>query len=237
MAGKVQRKKHVQLSLESARKPERKHGGWRPGAGRKKKPGATLHSTRPEFAGRFPQHVTLRTVEGAPNMAADWLQPRIRAVIRESHKPDFRIVQYNVLGNHLHLVVEAAGKRSLALGMQGFEIRLAKRLNAALKRTGKLFEDRYHARILTTPTQVRNTLRYVLLNRRHHAAEKYAAKNWIDPWSSAAWFDGWARPLVADTWWKRELVETEAPTRRPTTWLLSTGWKRLGLIDFDDHPA
>jgi hypothetical protein len=78
---------------------------------------------------------------------------------------------------------------------------------------------------------------FVLLDRRRHAAEKYAAKNWIDPWSSAAWFDGWARPLVADTWWKRELVETEAPTRRPTTWLLSTGWKRLGLIDFDDRPA
>ena len=237
MAGKVQRKVHVQLSLESARRPDGKHGGWRPKAGRKKKRGSISHDTRPEFPSRYPQHVTLRIVDGAPNIAADWLQKRIREAIRDSHKPDFRIVEFNVLGNHLHLVVEAAGKRSLQLGMQGFEIRVAKRLNAALKRTGKLFAHRYHARALTSPTQVRNTLRYVLLNRRHHDAERYAAKNWIDPWSSAAWFDGWKRPIVFDTWWKQELAAIEAPTRRATTWLLSTGWKRLGLLDFDDRPA
>lgn len=237
MAGKVQRKKHVQLSLERARKPERKKGGWRPNAGRPKKRGSISHDARPEFPSRYPQHVTLRTIEGAPNIAADWLQKHIRGAMRASHKPDFRIVEFNILNNHLHLVVEAAGKDSLSLGMQGFEIRLAKRLNSALKRRGKLFAQRYHARILTSPTQVRNTLRYVLLNRRHHAAEKYAAKNWIDPWSSAAWFDGWSRPISVDTWWKKQLVAIEAPTRRATTWLLSTGWKRLGLIDFDDRPA
>lgn len=237
MAGKVQRKVHVQLSLDSARRPDGKHGGWRPKAGRRKKRGSISHDTRPEFAARYPQHVTLRIVDGGPNLAADWLQNRIRQAIRDSHKPDFRIVEYNVLGNHLHLIIEAAGKRSLHLGMQGFEIRVAKRLNAALQRTGKLFAHRYHARVLTSPTQVRNTLRYVLLNRRHHDAERYAAKNWIDPWSSAAWFDGWARPIAFDTWWKQELATMAAPTRQATTWLLSTGWKRLGLLDFDDRPA
>ena len=45
-------------------------------------------------------------------------------------------------------------------------------MNSALKRTGKLFSHRYHATYLKTPTQVRNTLRYVLLNRKHHAAER-----------------------------------------------------------------
>jgi REP element-mobilizing transposase RayT len=237
MAGKVQRKVHTQLSLESARKPDGKHGGWRPNAGRKKKRGSISHAARPEFAARFPQHVTLPVLEGIPNLAADWLSGTIRRAIHDSHKRDFRIVEFNVLGNHLHLVVEAAGKRALRRGVQGFEIRVAKRLNAKLKRTGPVFAERYHARVLTTPTQVRNTLRYVLLNRRHHAAEKYAAQNWIDPWSSAAWFDGWAKPILVDSWWKRELVELEAPTRRATTWLLSTGWKRLGLIDYDERPA
>ena len=237
MAGKIQRKKHVQLSLESARKPDGRHGGWRPNAGRKKKKGAVSHATRPEFPGRYPQHITLRLEDDAPNVVSDWLTKLIRRAIRDSHKPDFRIAEFNVLQNHLHLVVEAAGKEALQLGMQGFEIRLARRLNSATKRSGKLFAQRYHARALTTPTQVRNTLRYVLLNRRHHAAEKYAARNWIDPWSSAAWFDGWSKPIVVDSWWKRELVGTEAPTRRATTWLLTTGWKRLGLIDYDDRPA
>ncbi|NVB85462.1 MAG: hypothetical protein HOV81_44265 [Kofleriaceae bacterium] len=237
MSGKVQRRRHVQLSLDSARVPDGRHGGWRPNAGRKKKRGSTSHAARPEFASRFPQHVTLPVVAGVPSLASDWLMKIIRRTIRDSQKADFRIVEFNVLGNHLHLVVEAAGKDALASGISGFEIRVAKRLNRALKRTGKLFAERYHARILTTPTQVRNTLRYVLLNRRHHAAEKYAAKNWIDPWSSAAWFDGWAKPIVVDTWWKQELARLEPPTRPAKTWLLRIGWKKLGLIDYDDRPS
>ena len=40
----------------------------------------------------------------------------IRKAIRESHKGSFRIVEFNVLGNHLHLIVEASGARELARG-------------------------------------------------------------------------------------------------------------------------
>jgi hypothetical protein len=40
-------------------------------------------------------------------------------------------------------------------------VRVARRVNSALKRTGKLFAHRYHARALTTPTEVRFVLRYV----------------------------------------------------------------------------
>ena len=67
-------------------------------------------------------------------------------------------------------------------------------MNSALIRKGKLFGPRYHAVALRTPTQVRNTLRYVLLNRKHHAAAKKFFAGWIDPCSSAAWFTGWAEP-------------------------------------------
>ena len=90
--------------------------------------------------------------------------------------------------------------------MQGFEVRVVQRLNSALKREGKLFAHRYHARYLKTPREVRNALRYVLLNRKHHAAEQRFTKQWIDPFSSAAWFDGWAEPIRADEPWKRELL-------------------------------
>jgi hypothetical protein len=40
--------------------------------------------------------------------------------------------------------------------MQGFEVRLAKRLNSALTRRGKLFARRYHRRSLRTPREVFN---------------------------------------------------------------------------------
>jgi REP element-mobilizing transposase RayT len=234
---RTNRKRHVQLDLEAARKPDGKHGGWRPNAGRPKKPGAISHATRATEPARYPQHVTLRVREGVATIAGEGSLKIIRAAIRASHKSGFRIVEFNVLGNHLHLITEAASKDELARGLQGFEVRVARRLNSALMRTGKLFAHRYHARYLKTPKQTRNALRYVLLNRKHHKAEQRFAKYWIDPASSAAWFGGWAEPVRPDAPWKRQLVDMVAPTAKPTVWLLTTGWKRHGALRFDERPG
>jgi REP element-mobilizing transposase RayT len=171
------------------------------------------------------------------SVAKDWLMKVIRAAIAASHRDWFRIIEFNVLGNHLHLICESRGKDGLARGMQGFAVRCARRLNGALKRRGKLFGERYHARALKTPTEVRHALRYVLLNRKHHAAEKAFGAYWIDPYSSAAWFDGWVQPIRAHAGWKRALVDMANPTAKATTWLLTTGWERLGLLRFDERPA
>jgi len=161
----------------------------------------------------------------------------IRECIRASQKATFRVVEFNVLSNHLHLIAESTDKEARARGVQGFAVRLVRRLNFAMKRSGKLFAHRYHVRVLTTPTQTRNTLRYVLLNRKHHAAEQRFHKTWFDPHSSAPWFDGWAQPLRTTMQWQQDLIEMPAPTAKATTWLLTTGWKRLGLLRFDEAPA
>src|ERR1700742_150691 len=202
-----------QLSLDAARTPVG-HGGWRPGAGRKKQKGSVSHRTRAAFPTRFPQHVTLRLGADTPRIASEWLMKRvIRPCIALCEKPFFRVVEFNVLSNHVHLICEADDAMTLARGVQGLAIRLARRLNTALKRKGKLFGPRYHAVALRTPTQVRNTLRYVLLNRKHHAsAEKRFFTGWVDPYSSGAWFRGWAAPIrikVAT----RDLIMLDPPTR------------------------
>ena len=231
MAGRIQRKRHVQLTLDQARKPSGR-GGWRPGAGRKKKPGAISHDTRPEIPARFPQHVTLRQLEGAPKLARDWLMKIVRRAIRDSQQATFRIVEFNVLGNHVHLLTEASGKDELRSGVSGLEVRIAQRVNAAVKRSGRMFE-RYHARSLTTPTQVRNTIRYVLFNRKHHAPNTNFDRYFIDPFSSAPWAH-WATDVPR---WKRNAVDEPAPTVKAETWLLATGWMKLGLLRFDETPA
>jgi REP element-mobilizing transposase RayT len=231
------RKIHRQLTLDQARRPDGRHGGWRPGAGRPRKAGSISHAKRAALHPRFPQHITLRLRPGVDSMASTWLMKRIRGCIREAHKDTFRIVEFNVLTNHLHLITEAANEQALARGVQGFEVRLARRLNSALKRKGSLFAHRYHATLLTTPTQTRYALRYVLQNRKHHAAEKRFYKNWFDPCSSAAWFDGWVAPLRAATWTHQALLDMDSPTARAATWLLTTGWKRLGLLRLDERPA
>jgi putative transposase len=225
-----------QLDLKSARKPSG-HGGWRPGAGRKRRRGTVSHQTRARFTARFPQHVTMRLGADTPPIAREWLMKRVvRPCIALCEKPWFRVVEFNVLSNHVHLICEADDAMTLARGVQGLSIRLARRLNTALKRKGKFFGARYHAVALRSPAQVRNTLRYVLLNRKHHAATQRFFAGWIDPFSSGAWFRGWDAPIRVNVA-TNELLGLESPTRPPRTWLLRVGWRRAGPLSYDDRPA
>ncbi len=229
----------MQLSLDQARKATGR-GGWRPGAGRPRGRTTIGHGRRERFAGRFPQHVTLRVVAAVRSLRRYHPLRVVRAAIAKGgHKDDFRIVEFNLLANHVHLIVEAASAEALARGMQGLEVRLARGINRALGRCGKLFAERYHSRSLRTPTEVRHAVRYVLLNQRHHIARSGARPSGsvLDPYSSAAWFDGWKSPLRAYEPWQRELLATPRPTAVPTLWLLTTGWKRRGLIGFGEVPG
>ena len=231
------RKRPIQLTLDSARKPTGR-GGWRPGAGRPRGRTKVAHEKREPFAARFPQHVTLRASGGLSRLRRHKALGVVKQAIRAGgHGSDFRVVHYNLLTNHLHLITEAANAFALARGMQGLGVRLARGFNRVLGRTGKLFAERYHARTLRTPREVRNCVAYVLLNGRHHAGGAPLGKYWIDPYSSAAWFDGWRDRIRAHEPWQRELLAEPAPTAAPRVWLLSTGWKRWGLLAFDEVPG
>ncbi len=198
------------------------------------------HVRRERFAGRFPQHVTLRVVAGVRSLRRyHALQVVRQAIARGGHRHDFRIIEFNLLANHLHFIVEAASASALARGMQGLEVRLARGINRVVGRSGKLFAERYHTRSLRTPTEVRHAVRYVLLNQRHHIARGGArpSASVLDPYSSAAWFEGWKSPVRAFEPWQRELLAMPRPTALPTVWLLTTGWKRRGLIAFSEVPG
>jgi hypothetical protein len=91
--------------------------------------------------------------------------------------------------NHAHLLVEADDRSALARGMIAVGARLARAVNRVFRRSGPVLADRYHVRALKTPREVRNALRYVLLNARHHASRLMGGV--FDPASSARWFDGW----------------------------------------------
>jgi hypothetical protein len=157
-------------------------------------------------------------------------------------------VHYSLQGNHVHLVVEAADRRALGRGMMAVGARLARAVNRVFQRKGPVLADRYHLTVLKSPTQVRNTIAYVLLNARRHAAKaggKLSRAARFDPASSARWFDGWRRrPLSEDAGASERPasapVAAMPPVAQPRGWLLSQGWRRLGLIDPDDvpvHPA
>ena len=118
-----------------------------------------------------------------------------------------RLVEFSVMGNHLHLIVEADDSGALTSGMQGLTIRVAKAVNRMLSRSGHVFADHYHSRLLETPTEVTRAIRYVIENARHHYGDRGA-----DFFSSRG-PDG----LVA--------------LARPLGWLLRIGWSRAGAQD------
>jgi hypothetical protein len=99
---------------------------------------------------------------------------------------------------HVHLIVEADHKAALSRGMQGFLISAARNINTALgdstrRRRGKVFADRYHAEVITTPTRARHAISYVLSNwRRHREDQQGLASTWlVDPFSSGISFPDW----------------------------------------------
>jgi REP element-mobilizing transposase RayT len=234
---KKPRKKHVQLTLESARKPTGR-GGWRPGAGRKPS-GNASHQSREDFPARHPQHVTLRLLRGLPSLRDEKHVRLLRTQIALSHSSSFRIVHFAFESNHVHLIVEADGKEALADGVKVTKTRIARRFNRALGRRGEVFAERYHSRSLETPTEVRNALCYVLNNERHHAHERGETlpPTWFDPFSSAPWFDGWSMPLVIDEHWRAAVIAIPRPVELPRTWLLRRGWRKRGLVRIDEVPG
>ena len=159
-------------------------GGKRKGAGRKPKNGIAAgvsHLVRPVLKRRFPVHVTLRVRKEVWHLRSRRCFAAIRrAFVGVRERLSFRLNEYSVQGNHLHLIVEAEDNRALSRGMQGLAIRMARALNRVMDRRGTVFADRYHAHVLKTPNEVRNALSYVLNNDRKH----YDSKHPIDPYSS-----------------------------------------------------
>ena len=214
------------------------HGGARAGAGRKpSQPGRPRlrHGKRLALAERFPVHVTKRVRRDVTRLRRFELAKVLRAAfVHGCRKGAFRICQFSIQGNHIHLICEASDATQLARGIQGWAVRVARGLNRHLARTGSVFDDRYHAEHLTTPTQTRHALCYVLQNARRHGESLEPRFGGMDPFSSAWWFDGWQ-----DEAWRAGLSPPEVRTvAAAETWLLRVGWRRApaGLLSITEVP-
>ncbi len=214
-------------------------GGKRKGAGRKRAPERrprVPHDTRAALASRFPVHVTVRLAAGMPRLRGRKPARALRhAFVHGCNKGRFRICQFSVQGNHVHLVCEAADAMALARGIQGWKTRVTRRLNRLWHRSGTIWDDRYHSQIIKNLRQLRNTLCYVLQNARHHREQLPAWANGIDPYSSAYYFDGWD-----DQTFCQGLSPPDGerpPVAKPHTWFLTVGWQHHGLLGIHEVPA
>jgi REP element-mobilizing transposase RayT len=195
-------------------------GGARPNCGRKKRNNVT-HDTRPKIAAQNPLHVTLRARVSTlrRGQVLTLLRAQVKRVREEAGA--FRVLHYSLQDNHLHLIIEAKDKATLSSGMLGFASALARAFNRLRRTHGKVWAQRYHARALTSPTAVRNALVYVLRNGRKHGVTRGE-----DDFSSAHAFDGFAGKRAHD----------DDCIAAGTTWLVTTGWRRRGLIAAHERP-
>src|SRR6185503_9880054 len=208
-------------------------GGTRRGAGRKPRGerAGVSHAKRPKLCARHPVLVTMRLRSGLQSLRCNDTHRLVRSALEASSELErFRVIEYSVQSNHLHLMVEAKDERALSRGMNSLAVKLVRGLNKLWRRCGRVFADRYHARSLETPRAVRIALVYVLQNARKHGA-------WIaerpDPYSSGPSFEGWRDGSGGAS---RDAHSSPAWLLRARTWLLSVGWRRHGLIDLRETP-
>ena len=210
------RKRALQLELRA-----RTWGGKREGAGRPKTGKNVPHRVRPQHKKDHPVHVTLcarvSTLRDFPVFES------VAEALAKGSKSFFRVCEYSVQRNHIHLIIEAEDTDSLSRGVQGLVARIAKAVNRAMHRRGAVFADHYYAHELGKPTEVRNALVYVLNNWKKHLP---GANRGVDGCSSGKWFTGWAdRP-----------PDAPPPLPAATQWLLTVGWRLRGLIETRETP-
>jgi REP element-mobilizing transposase RayT len=209
-------------------RPKAKHGGWRPGAGRKpavpRPAGAKAgekHGVRPFLAPRHPVHVTLRITREVGRLRRRRAYQAFRwALLRVLGRWNFRVVHISIQATHVHLICEADDRLALSKGVRALSISAAHRLNVAIgeergteRRRGRVFTDRYNAKVIGSARQCRNELAYVL--RGSTRIRRGVANR-----------DPALLRNIGFTAFRNIGSRVPLPVSYPTTWLLTSGWTR-----------
>src|SRR5882724_2705673 len=92
------------------------------------------HRVRGSLSRYVPVLVTVRLQRWLPSFRLQSLMKIFEQLMRALRMQGFRIVEYSVQDDHLHLLCEADDKQALGRGMKVFTLKLNKRINAALRR-------------------------------------------------------------------------------------------------------
>ena len=168
-----------------------------PGPGRPKT-GTTrmAHAKRPELGENTAVHVTMKCTRKVPNLRHRKKYALVRRAFAKVQKvAGFRLVHFAVLGDHVHMLCEADSARHLSKGIQRITISMARSLNADGVRgagesldpkagpfrerrgwIGKIFADRYHEHVLSSPTEMARCLDYLFSNALKHFGMQNAVR-------------------------------------------------------------
>lgn len=201
-------------------------GGKRRNAGRKNLSKTVNHMKRESFNEKKPLQITMKFKAGLPDLRSKKMHLEFQRALVKAKAFGLRVIQYTLESNHIHFVVECEGNRALGSAMKSFGSTFGKAVRKLAGGVGSVFVGRYHLSVLKNPTQTRNSLRYVLLNRFKH--EKSHPDD--NPFSSGKYFANWPELLNR----RRSKAWPEAPVlpeylSPARTWLATRGWMRAAL--------
>ena len=173
-------------------------------------------------------HVGMRILSGLPSMRTKGARRVILGAFRSQRSQfEFRIVEFAILSNHMHLVVEARDAEELAAAMKGLAVRIARGLNKLWERAGQVFADRYWSRVVRKVNELRRLVRYVMQNARRHGVRIPSDRP--DEYSSGPWFDHWRDHEG------RTFSSEPPPTERPSDMALACA--RRFVLELDETPT
>lgn len=170
-------------------------GGLRLGSGRINRSGTVNHMTRTKITLKNPLHLTLKLKSKLPTLRQRTLFKEFKKSIHNAQRFGLYVIHFSIQYNHIHLIAEAKSNDAIARGMRSFAGRFAKIIRKYTHKIGygpnkgSVFKGRYHLHVLRTSLEVKNALKYVLLNTSKHTG----LIEHIDEYSSAPYFMQWKK--------------------------------------------
>jgi REP element-mobilizing transposase RayT len=202
-------------------------GGRRKGAGRKNVTGTVSHGKRARVDFKKPLHLTAKVKKNSINLRTRQIFNQLKKASSAASQFGLNAIHFALLSNHLHLIVEARDNEALERGMKSLNGRLGKFLAGIAGR--RVWNGRFHMHVLKSPTEMKNALKYVLLNFSKH--ERLIEH--LDHFSSGRAFTRWRELLSGrlNGLLKMQNVETSIPLSDfglspPRSWLAREGWTR-----------
>jgi len=130
-------------------------------------------------------------------------------------------------------------------GCRGVQISAARNINTALgadkyrRRRGRVFADRYHVEVITSPKRARHALACILNNwRKHWEDHAGLPSTWlVDPFSGGILFPDWKELENKAVMWPIRITYEPLFVFRPRSSLLREGWKIHGSISAREVPS
>lgn len=104
-----------------------KHGGCRPGSGRKVKHSSGVrHRSREKVTKHLPLHINFKY---KTTIRSEYILRSLERGIENAARHNLEVTYFTLQSNHIHLIAEASDNKSLSSGMRAITVTLARALN------------------------------------------------------------------------------------------------------------